>query len=130
MKSSLVYKAEVINAVKPATYIGLTGNTFKERFTGHKSSFNNANAEHKTSLSSFIWSLKRNQTNFDIRWSILQQAPTYNPSSGACKLCNLEKVKIMFNNDVTMLNKRSEINSKCRHRDKFLLIEHLAANDT
>ena len=130
LKSSLVYKAEVINAVKPATYIGLTGNTFKERFTGHKSSFNNANAEHKTSLSSFIWSLKRNQTNFDIRWSILQQAPTYNPSSGACKLCNLEKVKIMFNNDVTMLNKRSEINSKCRHRDKFLLIEHLAANDT
>ena len=125
LKSSLIYKADIVNTPEPVSYIGLTGNTFKERYTGHKSSFNHENLEHRTSLSAHVWNLKRNMINYDIRWSILQHAPTYNPNSRSCKLCNLEKVKIVYSNDKSLLNKRNEINSKCRHRDKYLLTEFL-----
>ena len=125
LKSSLVYKAEVINTAQPATYIGHTGNAFKERFTQHKSNFKNTSTEHSTSLSTFIWKLKRSKVNYNVNWSIIKQAPTYNPNSRTCKLCNLEKVLIFYNKDPTLLNKRSEINNKCRHRDKFLLMEYL-----
>ena len=125
LKSSLVYKAEVINTAQPATYIGHTGNAFKERFTQHKSNFKNTSTEHSTSLSTFIWKLKRSKVNYNVNWSIVKQAPTYNPNSRTCKLCNLEKVLIFYNKDPTLLNKRSEINNKCRHRDKFLLMEYL-----
>ena len=125
LKSSLVYKAEVINTAQPATYIGLTGNSFKERFTGHNSTFRNIKTEHSTSLSTLIWKLKRSHVNYNINWSIIKQAPTYNTSSRVCKLCNMEKVLIFFNKDPTLLNKRSEINNKCPHRRDFLLLEHL-----
>ena len=125
LKSSLVYKAEVINTAQPATYIGLTGNSFKERFTGHNSTFRNIKTEHSTSLSTLIWKLKRSHVNYHINWSIIKQAPTYNTSSRVCKLCNMEKVLIFFNKDPTLLNKRSEINNKCPHRRDFLLLEHL-----
>ena len=35
-----------------STYTGLTSNTFKQRFYGHRHSFKNQNSEHSTTLSS------------------------------------------------------------------------------
>ena len=130
LKESLIYKAEVINTTKPATYIGNTSNTFKTRLTGHKQSFNHAKYQHRTSLSSYLWNLKKDKIDFDLKWSILSQAPAYTPISGSCKLCNLEKVNIIYSKDNNLLNKRSEINCKCRHREKFLLVNHLEEDGT
>ncbi len=130
LTESLIYKAEVTNTTKPATYIGNTSNTFKTRFTGHKQSFNQAKYQHRTSLSSYLWTLKRDNIDFNLKWSIISQAPSYTPISGSCKLCNLEKVNIIHSKDNNLLNKRSEINCKCRHREKFLLINHLEENGT
>ena len=60
--SSVVYKATVkddsggINS-----YVGITEGTFKERYTGHKSSFNLPSKTTATTLSGHVWMLKKIQ---------------------------------------------------------------------
>ena len=47
--NSLVYRAEVTHDDSTSTtYTGLTCNTFKKRYYGHRHSFNNRNSEHSS----------------------------------------------------------------------------------
>ena len=46
---------------------------------------------------------------------------SYNQSSKRCLLCLNEKLTIALLKDDYILNKRSEIISKCRHRNKYIL---------
>ena len=46
---------------------------------------------------------------------------TYNRKVRNCQLCLMEKTFIMLSDPKQTLNKRNEIVSKCRHRDKVLL---------
>ena len=48
-------------------YIGMTENDFKARYNVHKQSFNNPKHENSTSLSKYIWELKRADVNYDIK---------------------------------------------------------------
>ena len=41
--------------------------------------------------------------------------------SRRCDLCLTEKLKIMREDPELLLNKRSELVSKCRHKNKFIL---------
>ena len=75
--TNLVYKNTVEAAGTTKQYIGLTSNTFKERFTGHKASFTYRKYAHKTTLSSHIWELKDQQTTYKQHWSIFSLAPSY-----------------------------------------------------
>ena len=79
LQESVVYKATVNNNDKIKTYIGITNGTFKERYTQHKSSFNNENKSKSTTLSSHIWKLKEQKSNYSIKWEILDSAPSYTP---------------------------------------------------
>ena len=106
---------------KTCTYLGLAANTFKERLGNHKLSFNHQKYEQNTNLSKHIWELKNKKEPYEISWSNVASAPSYNPRTKACKLCNLEKTLIMTSTDSNLLNGRSEIMNKCRHRAKFLL---------
>ena len=55
----VIYRAQVVEEDGTTnTYTGLTGNTFKERYYGHTSSFRHRDEEHSTSLSSHIWKLE------------------------------------------------------------------------
>ena len=119
--NSLVYKSTVEAAGTTKEYIGLTANTFKERFTGHKQSFNHQKFAHRTTLSSYLWELKNKDIPFTQRWSIVSQAPAYSRKVRACHLCLMEKLQISLADPMTTLNKRNEIVAKCRHRDKMLL---------
>ena len=128
-ESSIIYKAivtpQTINNQSDipaqAEYIGLSSNTFKIRYNNHISNFRQERAKLSTSLSSFIWNLKSKQVAYKIDWSIVNKAATYHPSSRHCPLCVLEKTLILMSDHKYPLNKRSEIMSKCRHREKFLL---------
>ena len=42
----------------------------------------------------------------------------YQPAAKSCNLFLAEKLAILQSNPATALNKRSELNSKCRHRNK------------
>ena len=121
MTTNLVYKSTVETAGSRKEYIGLTSNSFKVRYTGHQASFKHRNLAHNTTLSSYIWDQKDKQTTYKQHWSILSQAPSYSRKVRTCHLCLLEKTHISLADPNKTLNKRNEIISKCRHRDKVLL---------
>ena len=123
LKQSVVYQATVsTNDGRPdQTYVGLTENSFKTRFTNHKASFSTPSKKHSTELSKHIWQLKDTKTDFNVSWRILKQAKPYNPASNRCNLCLWEKYFIICRPDLGTLNKRNELITSCRHASKFLL---------
>ena len=70
------------------------------------------------------WDLKDSETDYDLTWSLVKTAPIYNHTTGICRLCNLEKILIMFKPEGATINDRSEFYSTCRHRLKSLLIKN------
>ena len=79
---------------------------------------NNPNYRDKGStLSKFIWELKDEGVNFQIKWRIVDRAPKYNPRTRKCALCVKEAYYINYHRHMATLNKRSEIFSTCRHRN-------------
>ena len=121
LEEQIIYQAKVKTESNTETYIGLTGNTFKERFTQHKCSFNNLKYSHDTTLSKYIWKLKEEQVNFEISWSIVCKSRAYSPASGKCNLCITEIYYILYKSEMASLNHRSEIMGFCKHRDKWKL---------
>ena len=121
LEKEIVYKAEIHTENKSYSYIGLTANTFKERYRNHISSFNNKKYEHHTSLSKHVWNLKTQNKKFHIHWSKIGAARAYNPMSKYCNLCLLEKTMILNADEKSSINKRTELMNKCPHRRRFLL---------
>ena len=103
-------------------YIGLTEGTFKQRFTQHRLSFNHRQCANSTELSKHIWELKDKNKEHNIEWTIITSAPTHNNRTKRCNLCLEEKLHILRAKDMTLLNKRSEIVLKCRHENKYYLM--------
>ena len=119
---SVVYRARVVDENNNIeTYTGLTKNTFKDRFYGHRNSFKNRDQEHETTLSTHIWKLRDAGKTFDTFWSIIEKAPEFNPTTRKCTLCLQEKYHILFQPSGATLNQRSELFSTCRQRLSKLL---------
>ena len=104
-------------------YIGSTCNTWRSRYSGHKSSFKLPQYETATTLSSEIWRLKRLHPNFDynVKWSIQKLARAYTRESKLCHLCLAEKTMIMYMDKSNALNKHTELFRKCPHYEKHRL---------
>ena len=111
---SVVYKATVTHDNTTATYIGLAGGTFKERYRNHTKSFRNNKYEKETELSKYIWDLKKTNIDYKLRWDVVKKSNTGIRKSGQCNLCLEEKFAINMNKD-NIINRRSELISKCRH---------------
>ena len=105
------------------TYVGVTATSFKKRFGGHKTSFNNPKYAGDTMLSTHIWNLKKDNINYNMKWSINRQDQPYSHVTGVCRFCLGEKHEILFNLNPgqATLNQRSEFYSHCRHKDMDLL---------
>ena len=121
LTENVVYKCSVISNSNKKEYIGLTSTSFKQRFTAHKASFTHPSKSHNTTLSTHIWELKNKNVPFTTSWSILGLAPSYSKNVRNCQLCLTEKTYISLADPSSTLNKRNEIISKCRHRDRLLL---------
>ena len=65
--------------------------------------------------------MKEKGDNFEIKWDIVRHAIPYKCGTRKCDLCLTEKLLILQGNETNMINKRSEIISKCRHGNKFKL---------
>ena len=111
-------KAAVEYENKTANYIGMTENSFKTRYTLHKSSLNHSKNRKQTELSRLVWSLKDNDTPYNLAWSIIDQTQTYQPGKRICNLCLAEKYYILTGKD--LINKNTELLNKCPHKRKFL----------
>ena len=104
-------------------YIGLSSTPFKQRLANHTASFNNKSKANSTELSKYVWQLKQNQEKYLLQWSIVQRSASYNPITKKCNLCLSEKFHIMAAPQNTCLNKRSELISSCRHKQKYKLCD-------
>ena len=103
---------------------GICETTFKLRYANHKKSFSHRNRKSDTELSNEFWRIKDNKHNTNITWEILGRHQAYNTSSKRCSLCLNEKLKIVLHRDNNMLNRRTEILNKCRHKNKYALISY------
>ena len=87
----------------------------------HIRDFKHEKYENSTELAKYIWQLKRDNISFSVKWTIITKVYG-SPNPLLCKLCLTEKLWIInFMNDGNMLNKRSELLSRCRHLKKHLL---------
>ena len=116
----IVYKATVTAPARPPKiYYGLTEGPFKERYRNHTFSFRHKDSSMSTELSKYIWQLKDEDVESRIKWEIVRRAVPYRCGTRKCDLCLSEKLVIATADPSTMLNKRSELISKCRHRNKY-----------
>ena len=53
------------------SYVGLTENSFKDRWTKHKSSFRTRNPKNASGLSRYIWNLMDEKIDYEIEWKIV-----------------------------------------------------------
>ena len=73
-----------------------------------------------TKLSKYIWELKNNSINYDLKWSIASKAHPYTGGTRKRDLCLTEKLTIIKADPESLLNTRDESISKCRHMTKFI----------
>ena len=123
-KESIVYKctACTIRQLKKV-YLGLTEREFKTRYYKHSKSFRTKSYPNSTTLSSYVWEVKTDQNETpNLNWEIVRSVPAYSNITKRCMLCIYEKLLIAtYPNQEELLNKRSELVSKCRHENRFLL---------
>ena len=119
----IVYKATVTAPSRPTKiYYGLTEPPFKDRYHNHTSSFRRKDSTTSTELSKYIWKLKDEgveEPEKMIKWEIVRRTVPYRCGTRKCDLCLSEKLVIATADPLTMLNTRSELVSKCRHRNKY-----------
>ena len=117
-----MYQASVTrqDTGKVERYIGLSSGPFKSRYSVHKGNIRNRN-EKGTKLSTYIWGLKNQNIQYELKWKYLAKAKSYTPSSGKCNLCNKEIYFILYKPQESTLNNRNEVFNSCPHRRKFKL---------
>jgi hypothetical protein len=103
------------------SYVGLTENSFKDRWTKHKSSFRTRNPKNASGLSRYIWNLMDEKIDYEIEWKIVSKAKPFDPGSGVCRLCVREKFFILFKPEMSTINSRNEIAGPCLHKASRLL---------
>ena len=120
-ESSIIYKATLATDGVAKNYYGCSETEFKTRFYNHNQSFKYRQKFNATELSKAFWQAKDAGKNPFIEWSIAARTTPYYPGARWCNLCLAEKLFILRADPTTMMNKRSELNGKCRHKNKSKL---------
>ena len=117
LKSSVIYQATVTRSDNntTGTYIGLTENDSVQ------DEIQKPHLLISTELSKHIWTLKDSNIDHFVPWRILSSSSPHNSASKRCKLCFKDKFLIICRPELSTLNKRNELVSSCRHRNKALL---------
>ena len=121
LTTNLIYQATVETNTAKETYIGLTQNKFKTRYTNHLASFRDESKMNATQLSKHIWALKDKGISYNLSWKIIARAQPYTNVNKRCNLCITEKFFIICKPHMCTLNSRNELANKCRHGGKLLL---------
>ena len=113
LATTIIYKADIKydNIVK--TYYGQCEGEFKTRFNNHTKSFRHEKHRNDTELSKLVWKLKDENKDYSLNWSITARASPYKNGAKYCDLCVTEKVIIVRSDPRGLINKRTELVSKC-----------------
>ena len=117
----LVYEATSTTFSNSFVYYGTFEGEFNSRYNNHTKSFRHRECMNETELSKHVWNVKDHGLDNNLTWEIQKKASPYQCGSKRCDLSLSEKVSIICADPDTLLNKRTELISKCRHRNKFLL---------
>ena len=126
LTNKIVYKAEVdtndvINELSTKVNFGNSKTEFTFKYNNHSMSFRNRTHENDSDLSKLIWSLKDQNKEFDIKWSIFKKSSR----SKSCNLCLLKKLVISnFKEKDRLLNKWLDLVSKYRHESQYILMNY------
>ena len=126
LTDKIVYKAEAetndgINELSTKVNFGISETEFTTKYNNHTMSFRNRIHESDSKLSKFIWSLKDQNKEFDIKWSIFKKSSR----SKSCNLCLLKKLVISnFKEKDRLLNKWLDLVSKYRHESQYILMNY------
>ena len=117
-----VFKCIASTSMNPdKTYLGTAKGDFKKRYNNHTNSFRHKRYSKDTALSKYIWETKKEYNEMPtLKWSIVKYVPSYSNISKKCLLCLHEKLEIVDQDH--LLNKRSELISKCRHANKYYYV--------
>ena len=77
--------------------------------------------KNSTELSKYIWELKNNNIEHNLKWRIGSKAHSYACGSRKCDLYLTEKLTIIKADPERLLNTRDALVSNCRHMNKFTL---------
>ena len=126
LDKELIYQCNLKknNTSDGINYNGLTKNTFKSRFYKHRNSFKYESKTNSIKLPKHFWEMKRKCIEkATMYWSVIDHAKPYKNGSKRCDLCFTEKCHILTST-VNLVNKRSELVSKCRYENKFYLVNY------
>ena len=119
----VIYEATEVNNSddEKLVYFGASDTPFKERYRNHTRDFNRERYSTCTELSKCIWQLKTNKKIPSIELKIVRKV-FCDGKSNYCLLRLQEKYFIInYPHEEILLNKRSELISKCRHENKNML---------
>ena len=119
LQKCFVYQSQLNSANSRKYYLRTSEDKFKARHNNHSMSFRNKGHEKKTELSKYVWEMKDKGEYFTIKWSVAANATPYICASKRCDLYLTENLLIAKAHPRTLLNRISEIVSKCRHNNKF-----------
>ena len=132
LRKNLVYKATVsCQGKKDMIYIGQTTTTFKARLSNHTTSFKKAYKRRHCSLATYIWDLKLENKQWQIKWEKVKECKLYSRESKKCDLCDSEKNEIldrMVKDLSTVINTRNEFMTPCTHKSTELLSHQTTVN--
>ena len=75
--------------------------------------------EKSTELPKRVWEHKNKGQDYQIQWSVIKKTAPYRCGARIRSLCLAEKLQIIKAKPEGLLNKRSQLISKCRHKKNF-----------
>ena len=77
--------------------------------------------ENQTALSKKIKQLVHENTDYNLKFHLIETRPAYSPETKRCDLCISEIYNILYGKFDNLLNSKHEIINICRHRSRFKL---------
>ena len=103
-------------------HVGVTAApSWKLRYGNHKASFKHSAKRKATKLAGYVWSLKDEGLEPEIKWRILSRNQPFKASTNTCRLCLKEKFYLMHKPEEANINSRDEFFSGCLHKHTLLL---------
>ena len=120
LSKSLVYEAEVKTDTENFRYIGLCEGDFKTRYNTHVILPQQKILKQHRSLEENMYT-KNENIKHTVSWKTVQTTRARKCGLDRCNFCLADKFHILISKNNGLLNKRSELISKCRHINKHLL---------
>ena len=125
--NNIIYKAVLTSTnphYKEKIYFRTAETTFKLRYSNHQRPFKFLKYKKDTELSNEVWRMKKSGQAPVITWKIVRRCSPYNPNSKRCYLYLNEKLEIATYRRNNLLNKKTELISKCRYQNKYTLSKY------